>query len=273
MKTSLVRTNGIDIHYAEAGAGRSLILLHGGVVSTNPIWAGSPFAYVSHMTALAEHFHVIAPDTRGGGRTVHSGGTITFDQLADDVSALIVALGLEQPLICGFSEGGVTATIVGIRHPSSVRAIVNDAGYDMFDPRAPTFGMMRRLFGGNPESTRADPDVVERYFSSSADMRATFELFRTDQDSAQGAGHWRTYLGRAFDRTTRSPGYTFDDLRAITAPTLVLVGDRDPFCSIEDGATAYRMLLHGALSVLPDVGHRIPRSAIDATIEFLRRHA
>lgn len=76
-----------------------------------------------------------------------------------------------------------------------------------------------------------------------------------------------------FDRATRSPGYTFDDLRTITAPTLVLVGDRDPFCSIEDGATAYRMLPHGALSILPGVGHRIPRSAIDATIEFLRRHA
>lgn len=103
MKTSLVRANGIDIHYAEAGTGRPLVLLHGGVVSTNPIWTGSPFAYVSHVTALAEHFHVIAPDTRGGGRTVHSGGTITFDQLADDVQDRITmqVAGALQPSIRG----------------------------------------------------------------------------------------------------------------------------------------------------------------------------
>jgi pimeloyl-ACP methyl ester carboxylesterase len=54
---------------------------------------------------------------------VHSGGSVTFDLLADDVAALINALGLERPLVAGFSEGGITATILGIRHPGCVRAI------------------------------------------------------------------------------------------------------------------------------------------------------
>jgi pimeloyl-ACP methyl ester carboxylesterase len=77
---------------------------------------------------------VIAPDTRGGGRTRHSEGPITFDVLADDVPALIEALGLERPAVAGFSEGGITATILGIRHPGAVSVIVNDAGFDAFDP-------------------------------------------------------------------------------------------------------------------------------------------
>ena len=81
------------------------MLLHGGVVSTNSIWAGVPVAYASHMDTLAEHFRVIAPDTRGCGKTGHTGGPISFDLLADDVAALIDALGLERPLIAGFSEG------------------------------------------------------------------------------------------------------------------------------------------------------------------------
>src|SRR5678815_5687082 len=125
-----VRANGIDIHYLEQGTGAPLLLLHGGRVSTNPIWTGHPFAYASHLDAFAEHFRVIAPDTRGCGLTQHAGGPPTFEVLAADVLALIDELGLRRPRLCGFSEGGTTATIVGMRRPDAVSAIVNDAGYD-----------------------------------------------------------------------------------------------------------------------------------------------
>src|ERR1700748_1116739 len=140
-----VRANGVDIHYLEQGEGDTLVLIHGGVVSTNPIWSVVPIAYASYMDVLAEHFRVIAPDTRGCGRTPHSDGPITFDVLADDVAALIEVLGIERPAVAGFSEGGVTATVLGIRHPGAVCAIVNDAGFDAFDPDTPTGRMMRQI--------------------------------------------------------------------------------------------------------------------------------
>jgi pimeloyl-ACP methyl ester carboxylesterase len=168
-----VPANGIDIHYLEAGQGEPLVLLHGGMVSTNPIWAPTPVSCSAHMEQLAERLRVIAPDTRGCGRTRHSGGTVTFDLLADDVLALIDALGLDRPLIAGFSEGAVTATIVGIRRPDS--------------------------------------------------------------------------------------------------PTMILVGDRDQFCTAEEALTAYRALKHGGLAVLPDTGHILTPAAIDSTINFLER--
>ena len=64
-----VRANGIDIHYVEAGQGEPLLLLDNAMVSTNPIWAPVPVAYASSPPGtLAEHFRVIAPDTRGSGR-------------------------------------------------------------------------------------------------------------------------------------------------------------------------------------------------------------
>src|SRR5215469_7405642 len=107
-----VHANGIDIHFVEAGEGEPLLLLDNAMVSTNPIWASVPFAYASFMGTLAEHFRVIAPDTRGSGRSVHPGGPITSTLLADDVVALIEALTLDRPLICGFSDGGETATLV-----------------------------------------------------------------------------------------------------------------------------------------------------------------
>lgn len=266
-----VSANGIDIHYLDQGEGEPLVLLHGGMVSTNPIWTGVPIAYASHMDTLAERFRVIAPDTRGGGKTRHTGGPISFDLLADDVAALIDALELDRPLIAGFSEGAITATILGIRHPEAVRAIVNDAGFDAFDPNASTIAMMRQILGGSPDATEPDPDAAARGFEASAQMRPMFELMRSDQDSGQGEGHWRTYLRLSWDRCTQDPGYAAD-LAKITAPTLILVGDRDEFCSVEMATVAYRQLQSGELAILPGHGHYIPPAAIQTTVEFCTRH-
>ena len=78
-------------------------------------------------------------------------------------------------------------------------------------------------------------------------------------------------MSLAFERTTRSPGYTFEDLGRIEARTLILTGDRDHFCSVEEGAVAYRALARGELAVLPDTGHLITGEGVRATLEFLRR--
>ena len=267
-----VHANGIDIHYVEAGEGQPLILLHGGVVSTNLIWEGVPIAYASHMGALANHFHVIAPDTRGGGRTAHRGSEeVSFDVLADDVVALIDALGLDRPLITGFSEGAITATIVAIRDPEAVRAVVNNAGHDAFNPNAPSMAMCRMMLGGSPDATEADADAAAGFFEQSDEMRAVFQLMKADQDGGQGPGHWKTYLDLAFPRISRSPGYTFEDLRKISSPMLILTGDRDNFCSVEEAVTAYRMLWDGELAILPNTGHLITPAAIETTIEFFER--
>ena len=91
-----VRANGIDIHYIDLGHGQPVLALNNGMVSTNPIWQGHPAAYGSHLTTLAEHFRVIAPDMRGSGKTKHPGGPITYQLLADDMVALIGALGLDS---------------------------------------------------------------------------------------------------------------------------------------------------------------------------------
>jgi pimeloyl-ACP methyl ester carboxylesterase len=266
-----VRANGIDIHYVEAGRGRPLLLLHGGAVSTNPIWRGHPFAYVSHMETLARRFRVIAPDTRSSGRSTHDQGTITFDRLADDVLALADVLGLDRPAICGFSEGGTTATIAALRKPGAFRAVVNHAGYDLFNPAAQSMAFLRQMFGGSPTATRTDIEAVERAFGASPEMKATLEIMKMDQDAGGGPGHWKTYLSLSFDRCTQSPGYTFDDLAAIAMPTLILAGDRDHFCSVEEGATAFRCLKRGELAILPGVGHVITPSGVQAIVEFLRR--
>jgi pimeloyl-ACP methyl ester carboxylesterase len=268
---SFVHANGIDIHYVEEGEGEPLLLLNNAMVSTNPIWAGHRSAYASAMGAFAQHFRVIAPDTRGSGRTVHPGGPIPYTQLADDVVALIDALELERPLVCGFSDGGLTATITGIRAPGSVRAIVNHGGHDLLNPQAPTMPMTRQMLGGSPDATQADPEAIARTCEQAPQFRTLCERAQSDHDGAQGTGHWLTVIGQTFDRITETPGYTFEDLGTVTAPTLILIGDRDHFCTVEEGATAYRSLQDGELAVVPNTGHEITPAAVQVSIEFLTR--
>lgn len=265
--THYVSANGIDIHYVEAGAGEPLLLLHQGMVSTNPLWADSPVAYVGHLDAFAERFRVIAPDLRGCGRTVNpGGGSVSYAQLADDAAALIDALGLDQPLVCGFSDGATLATILALRSPGSVRASVNHAGYDLFNPQAPSFAMTRHVLGGSPDATEADTAVAERFLD--AQMRPMLDGMR-----AEHGDDWKRILTQTYGRITTSPGYDFDDLSSIAAPTLILAGDRDDFCSVEEGAVAYRRLAQGELAILPGCGHAITPSAVALSIDFLRRHA
>ena len=66
-----VRANDIDIHFVDAGTtdAPTLVLLHGGLVSTSEIWAPTPISYASHLRRLAEEFHIIAPDARGSALT------------------------------------------------------------------------------------------------------------------------------------------------------------------------------------------------------------
>jgi len=154
-----------------------------------------------------------------------------------------------------------------------VRAIVNDAGFDLFNPQAPSITMMRQALGGSPDAAQADPDATARFFESSDEMRAMLRLMQADQDGAQGPDYWKTMIAETFDRCTQPVGYTFDDLRRITVPTLIMTGDRDHFCSVEEGVAAYRTLQNGELAVLPDVGHVISPLKVQVTVAFLLRHA
>jgi pimeloyl-ACP methyl ester carboxylesterase len=241
------------------------------MISTNPVWAGWLSSYLGHIETLAKRFRVIVPDFRGSGQTVHPGGPISYNLLADDMAALIDVLQLDRPLVCGYGDGGHVATIIGIRQPASVRAVVNHGGYDLLNPdsRTPGLVMTRQMLGGAPDAAQADPETMAN--SEHAFLRAMAKLMQADHDAAQGPDHWKKVLAWSFDRFSHPCGYTVDDLHAITVPTLILVGDRDPFCSIEEGAGAYRALPHGELGVLPNTAVGISSAAVQAMIQFFQR--
>jgi pimeloyl-ACP methyl ester carboxylesterase len=263
-----IRANGIDIAYVDEGMGIPLLLLHGALVSNGPAWAGSAVAYLDHIHSLARLFRVIAPDTRGSGATAHDGGSASFDILVNDVLALVDALDLDRPIVAGFSEGGATATVFALTYPNRIRALINHGGFDYFFRRPEIEAQFRMIFGGRPDATGSDPDAAEAIFMSDQQMADIFMRMKADYDGAQGSGHWRKYLELFFERTVAGVGRDAAVLGQISVPTLVLVGDRDHFCSVEMAAETYRAVPKSELCIVPGTGHEVNTGVVDALIHF-----
>src|SRR5437588_1713795 len=108
--------NGLNLYYETHGAGRPLILLHGGLMSSETFGPVLPL--------LSEHHQVIAPDLQGHGRTADIDRPIDVRLMADDIAALIDHLGLEKPDVVGYSLGGGVALHTAAKYPAKVRRLV-----------------------------------------------------------------------------------------------------------------------------------------------------
>ena len=109
--------NGINLYYETHGAGRPLVLLHGGLGS------GEMFGPVLPALAAAATRSSL-PDLQGHGRTADIDRPIDVRLMADDIAALIDHLGLEQPDVVGYSLGGGVAFFTAVKHPDQVRRLV-----------------------------------------------------------------------------------------------------------------------------------------------------
>lgn len=110
-------------HYIEKGEGFPLILLHGN---------GEDCSYFEHqIEPFAQHFRVIAIDTRGHGQTPRGDAPFTIRQFAEDLLAFMDEHGIAKAHILGFSDGGNIAMVFALAHPERVeKLILNGANLD-----------------------------------------------------------------------------------------------------------------------------------------------
>src|ERR687893_588294 len=115
-RTGYAPVNGLNMYYEIHGTGQPLILLHGAYMTIDAMGEVVP--------GLAETRQVIAVELQGHGRTADVDRPLTYEQMDDDVAALIGHLGIEQADIFGYSMGGVVALQVALRHQEVVRKLV-----------------------------------------------------------------------------------------------------------------------------------------------------
>lgn len=110
-----ISANGIQLFYKKQGSGPPLILLHGNGEDCTVFDAASE--------KLKAHFSVYAVDTRGHGRS-EKVKALHYTDIADDIFCFIQALGLERPVVYGFSDGGIAGLLLAATHPSLLSALI-----------------------------------------------------------------------------------------------------------------------------------------------------
>jgi pimeloyl-ACP methyl ester carboxylesterase len=116
--TGYAPVNGLKMYYEVHGSGEPVVLLHGAFMSITGDWN-------DWVNELAKTRKVIAIEMQGHGRTADINRDITYENLSDDVAALLDYLKIERADIVGYSLGAGTAMQCAIRHPEKVRKVVS----------------------------------------------------------------------------------------------------------------------------------------------------
>lgn len=239
--------NGLHMYYELYGQGSPLVLLHGGMLTID-------LNFATLIPALAREHQLIGVEMQGHGRTADTGREITPAALASDVVGLLDQLGIDRAHVFGHSMGGAVALELGVNHPGRVRSLV-------------------------PASASVRPDGLHEDLTDPA-RQATSARMPTQQDflDFQDAyqrlsphpDHFNDFLTTLSQSTADTQGWSAEQLATITAPTLLVLGDRD-FTTVEHGALMQQLIPGAQLAILPGTTHMQVTRHADLLLPMLTR--
>lgn len=257
------RVNGIDLYYRFDGPeSGTRIMFSNSLFSRLEMWE-------PQMAALTRAgYRVLRYDARGHGRSDATEGPYTMELLADDLAGLMDSVGWERAHFGGLSMGGMVGQVMGTRHPDRVSSLIlcDTSAYmgaeEVWEPRIQT-GLAEGVEGlvdssvtrwFTPESRGRIPEEVEKV---RAMIRST--------PLAGFIGCCRAF--QAFDHR--------DANREITAPTLVIVGERDPGTPPSHAKVIHEAIRGAELKIIKDAAHltniEAPEEFNAALLGFLER--
>jgi len=195
--------NGIKLYYETYGSGRPLVLLHGGL--------GSSEMFGPVIDQLAAGHRVVAPDLQGHGRTADVDRPLSVVTMGDDIAALIEHLGLDKPDLVGYSLGGGVAFQTAVNHPELVRKLV--------------------IISANIKRSAIYPDMLAQQGqvgAAAADALKGTPMYESYQRLAPRPEDFP----RLLDKMGASMAQDFDfgdELREIKVPTMFVAADADMF--------------------------------------------
>jgi pimeloyl-ACP methyl ester carboxylesterase len=232
--------NGLNMYYEVHGTGRPLLLLHGAYMTID--------AMGEVLSRLAESRQVIAVELQAHGRTADIDRPLAYEAMADDVAALLRHLEVEEADVFGFSMGGGVALQVAIRHPEVVRKLV--------------------VVSAAHTSESMHPELLEMIPSITPEVFAGTPIEEDYLRTAPNPDDFPTLVAKLKQLDMEHFAWPPEDVRAIAAPTLLVVGDSDAV-RLEHAVELFRLLGGGVmgdlaglpksqLAVLPGTTHFIP---------------
>ena len=193
--------NGLHMYYETHGGGRPLILLHGGL--------GSSEMFGPILPALAADHQVIAPDLQGHGRTADIDRPIDMRLMADDVAALIDDLGLEKPDVIGYSLGGGVAFFLASKYPDKIGKLVIVSAH-----------IRRDAIPAEMLAQQGQVSAAAAEFMKDTPMYQLYQKVAPEPEN----------FGRLLDKVGASMAKDFDlteEFRGLQVPTLIVAADAD----------------------------------------------
>lgn len=231
-----IRSKDVTLYYEEYGTGEPLILLPGLLGTIERHWR-------RFIPTFARHFHVIAVDLRGHGRTDNPSGVLRLHALVGDLFALYETLDLDSARMCGYSLGGYIGLAFGVQHPGRVHALMMHAS---------------KLYW-TPTAAKA---MAEDFDAETIAQKVPHWAKQLQADHAFGSEDaWRTLLrsAREFIATLPAEGLSEQSLRLAQFPVLVTVGDADELIPRSEAERLAAALPNGMLAILPDTPHPLQR--------------
>lgn len=216
--------NGIRMWYAEYGAGKPVLLLHGGLASSN-YWGNLiPFL-------VAHHRLVIVTDSRGHGRSSRTRQPFGYDMMASDVLALLDQLGMTRVDLVGWSDGGIIGLDLAMHDPNRVDRLF--------------------AFGANtdPSGLRRNFDRTPVFGGFIARTRAEYQALSPTPDQ------YDPFVRQISHMWQSEPHWTRSDLATITIPTTIADGDHDEAIRQAHDRFMATAIPGAKLVILPEVSH------------------
>ncbi|WKE67114.1 alpha/beta hydrolase [Gallaecimonas kandeliae] len=231
VRTGYAPVNGLRLYFEIHGAASStqppLVLLHGGgdTIQTS---------FGQLLPALARQRQMIAFEQQGYGHTADiKERPFSFEQSTDDTAALLDYLHVEQADLLGFSNGGTIALLVASRYPHRVRKLV--------------------LLSALLSRDGAYPWLWEAMDNARLENMPK-ELQQAYLAVAPEPGNLRLMHDKAAQRVRDFKDIPADTVRAVRAPTLVVIGDSDVIRP-EHAVESFRRLPQAQLAILPGTNH------------------
>ena len=232
---SYAHVNGLDLYYERhgaggggggaAGGGRPVVLLHGAMGTIESCFAGL-------LPRLAAGREVVAVELQGHGHTADIDRHLTYEAFGEDVAALVRHLDLAPADIVGYSMGGAVGVQVAVRHPVLVRRLVA-AGGTAYRPDGLHPEMVEAFAEGPPPDDALDGSPWQEAYAR----------------VAPDPGAWRALVAKVNDLDRTFTGWTPEEVAAIEAPTLIVVGDAD-IVRPEHAVEMFRLLGGGVVGDL-----------------------
>lgn len=217
--------NGIKMYYEIYGEGEPLLLIHGGGSTIQT-------TFEKVIPLFAKSRKVIAVELQAHGRTEDRDVQNSFEQDADDVAALLGNLHINSTDVFGFSNGGNAAMQLAIRNPHLVKKAIIASSFYRRDGFYPWFWEFM------PGATLQNMP---------AELQQAFLALTPDQ------GKLEAMHNKDRDRMLNFKDWPDEALKAIKAPCLLIMGDRDAI-KVEHAVVMSQLIPDCRLAVLP-AGH------------------